>query len=122
MENCHTQNWRRGLIWGALLIVIGVLLILDNAGMIESGPFWHYWPFILAAFGISKIIGFERPKHIASGFWLIFLGFWLFASIEHVWGLAFYNSWPLILIGWGVTIIIKDFAKSYFARLETNHE
>lgn len=95
---------------------------MDNAGIIESGPFWHYWPFILVAFGINKIIGFERPKHIASGFWLTFLGFWLFASIEHVWDLAFYNSWPLVLIGWGVTIIIKDFAKSYFARLETNHE
>ena len=122
MENCSTHGWRNGIFWGGILILIGTLLILDNDGFIDSAPIWHYWPFILVAFGVNKIVGFRKPKHIASGFWLIFLGLWLFASIEHIWGLAFYNSWPLVLIGWGLTIIVKDLIKTYLGRLEAHHE
>jgi hypothetical protein len=38
---------------------------------------------------------------------LIFVAFWIFASLQHLWGLNFFNSWPMILIAMGVSVIFK---------------
>lgn len=122
MDCYNTHDRRRALLWGIFLIAIGGLLMMDRFGVFESEPWWRYAPLILVLFGINRIISSKKAKHLADGFWQIFLGFWLFASLVHLWGLSFHNSWPFLLIAWGVSIIVKSFAKTRFARLEANHE
>lgn len=123
MENYPAYARRKGLLWGVVLITIGLALILDyHFGIIDSDAWWRYTPLILVVFGVNKIADFKKPRHLADGFWLIFLGLWLCASMVHWWGLSFHNSWPIVLIGWGLTIIIKSFVKTHFVRVEAHHE
>lgn len=110
--SCRSNYHRRsGYLWGILLIAIGVLFLMDNFHWIETGPYWRYWPFLLVVFGVNKMVGFEKPGHIADGIGLIGWGFWLYACLEHVWGMSFLNSWPLVLIGVGLNIILKSILK-----------
>jgi hypothetical protein len=45
----------RGIFWGLLLLVVGVLIILHNLGYI-SGSIWRWWPIILIVVGLKKLI------------------------------------------------------------------
>ena len=41
------------MLFGLVLVIIGVLLLLQNIGLIE-GNFWNYlWPIIIILLGIS---------------------------------------------------------------------
>lgn len=41
---------------GVVLILIGLLLLLQNLGILQWGSLWKFWPVILIAVGISMIM------------------------------------------------------------------
>ncbi len=104
---------RKNLIWGIALIVVGSVLLMDRMNIIESDMVWHFWPVIVGLFGLNKIISARKPMHIVKGSFLIFLAFWIYVSIEHLWGLSFRTSWPIILIACGITSIAGALIKSH---------
>jgi membrane-bound ClpP family serine protease len=60
----HTHHDR--FLWGAILIIIGVLFLLDNLGY-SIGGIEKWWPLILVIIGIRllfkpKIRGFNSEK------------------------------------------------------------
>jgi hypothetical protein len=103
----HRRNsWYNGeVILGIALLVLGILFFMDNAEIIDMGPVWNYWPFVLVALGAGKFLNADGTKQRIEGAWLAFIGLWLFVSMNHVLGLSFSNSWPLLVIAWGVTIL-----------------
>ena len=52
------------LFWGVLFLLIGGLILLNNLGLIdvEWVAIWRLWPLILIFWGLSLIVGKERPK------------------------------------------------------------
>jgi hypothetical protein len=110
-----SYEWRRQLVWGLLLIGLGVAIFLDRLDLFEVDELWHYWPLILVVIGVNKMIGFPTAKHFTSGLWLVFIGVWLFATFENLFGLTIYNSWPILIIAWGVTLILEPAIQKRFA-------
>lgn len=52
-----------GIIWGALLIVMGVLFLLNSLGILAVNVWMLLWPFALILFGLSLLISaFGRRK------------------------------------------------------------
>jgi predicted membrane protein len=43
------------LLWGAIIAVIGIVLLLDNLGIISASQVFRFWPMILVAAGIINI-------------------------------------------------------------------
>ena len=115
MSTDKSYEWRRQLVWGLLLIGLGVAIFLDRLDLFEVDELWHYWPLILVVIGVNKMIGFPTAKHFTSGLWLVFIGVWLFATFENLFGLTMYNSWPILIIGWGVTLILEPAIQKRFA-------
>ncbi len=111
MNTFSSHQVRSHLIFGALFIVLGIALFMDRFDMINVGPVWRYWPFLLVLFGINKMYPFSHPRRILKGIWLVFLGLWLYVSIEHVWGLEFRDTWPMLIIAWGIGLVAKSFFK-----------
>ena len=104
----HEQNKHRGsLIFGALIILAGALLLLANFGFLSLHPYWQYWPLILVALALSKIAFPQKRKDFAEGVWLLTLGVWLQLSILRLYGLTFANSWPILLVGFGIHMMLK---------------
>lgn len=96
------------LFLGMLLIGIGLLFLADNFYYLDIGPIWRYWPFILVLIGVQHLFTSRDRDGIGSGVWFIFIGLWLFVSLNHVWGLGFGDSWPFLIIAWGVSTIWKS--------------
>jgi hypothetical protein len=122
VNNNHSYHWRKQLMWGLLLIGLGGAFLLDQVGLVEIVEIWHYWPLILVVIGINKMIGFPTAADFTGGLWTMFIGVWLFANFEHMFGLNFYNSWPYLIIAWGVTLILKPFIRERFAVNTTARE
>lgn len=123
MGTNSSYEWRRQLMWGVVLVFFGVTIFLDQMGLVEMHGIWHYWPLLLVVFGINKMIGYPTPKHFTSGLWMVFMGLWLFAVFEHLFGLTFRNSWPFVIIASGVSMILEPFIKKRFApNEEAGHE
>ena len=94
---------RSQLVFGVLLITVGVLLLFDHAGAIDAWQvFSTGWPTILLLAGAAQVL--TRPRNLLGGAVLAGLGVALFA-----WTLGYVTSlavlWPLLLIALGVWLM-----------------
>ncbi len=46
---------------GAIVVAIGCLLLLDNLGIVRFHDVWRYWPALVVAFGVSRIVDSREP-------------------------------------------------------------
>jgi hypothetical protein len=106
MTDTKTPDLQK-LMWGAVLIVIGVLFTLGNLGY-GIGSLWQYSPLILVAIGIGKIVQPDEKHDRASGLTWVLLGLWLLANFLGLFGLRFRSSWPLLLIIFGLEIVVRS--------------
>jgi hypothetical protein len=119
MKHETSRRFRSHFLLGLLAIAVGVLLLLERSDILEMGFVRHYWPFLLVLFGIGRIIEVPNPETVIKGFWLVFIGIWLYISINHLWGLSFDNFWPMVIIFCGVSLILKNlFRESIPCRLK----
>lgn len=114
MSTGKSYEWRRQVMWGVVLIMVGITVFLHQMDLIELNGIRHYWPLILVVFGINKMVGYPTAKHFSSGLWLVFIGLWLFACFEHFFGMTFRNSWPIIIVASGVSMIIEPLIQKRF--------
>lgn len=119
MSNASSSyEWRKQLMWGLVLVIVGVTFALDQMDVIDIRGVWHYWPLLIVISGINKMIGYPTAKHFSSGLWMVFIGLWLFAVLDHMFGLTFRNSWPFLIIACGVSMIIEPIIKKRFPSYE----
>ena len=86
-----------------MLILLGLAFLLMNMGIFEHVHFWHFWPLILVFIGLGKLLQPNLGKDRWDGLWLVLLGAWFLMVTLHMYGLTYRNSWPVVLIIWGLT-------------------
>jgi hypothetical protein len=101
---------------GIILVLFGTVMLLNQLEIISMYDLhiysiWQLWPFIFVVIGIGKLADAPSLSHIGKGIWLIFLGLWLYVSINHVYGLGFGETWPAMLIAWGISMMWDSFTK-----------
>ena len=107
-------EWRRQLVWGVVIIVVGLTLVLDRMDIVELGTVWHYWPLIIVVTGMNKLVGYPSARHFSDGIWTILVGLWMFAVVEGMFGLTWSNSWPLLIIAFGIKLVIEPLVWARF--------
>ncbi len=104
---------------GFFLLALGLLFLLDKLSVMEVGSIWSFWPFIIVIIGIQKLVTADAIDKVGSGLWMVFIGLWFYVSIEHLWGIGFSESWPALLIAWGIGMIWRSFGRPWpFLRKE----
>ena len=114
MDTEQNYTTRKQIMWGLVLIALGVIFLLDRMNMVEAESLWHYWPLVMVVAGINQTIGYPSARQFRNGLWTIFTGLWLFAVFENLFGLTFRNSWPLFLLMWGVLMVLTPFFNRRF--------
>jgi hypothetical protein len=90
------------VLFGSLLVILGLVFIMRNVGIIEHVPLSRFWPVILILIGLGKLIQAESGKARWDGLWLVLLGVWFQSVTLHFFDMTYRNSWPLLLIIWGI--------------------
>lgn len=113
-SSSHHNPRTKGLLFGLLLVVAGLLFLSFNFGWIDPAlkPVLFSWPMLFVVFGI---MGFSRRNYLISLFWLILGCFFLIPRIvtaypESIQGVDSdfaHTFWPLLLILFGIGFILK---------------
>lgn len=109
---------RKQIMWGIVLIAVGLVFLLDRMDLVDLRSVWHYWPLLIVAAGINQTIGYPSAKEFSNGLWTVFIGLWLFAVFEGILGLTFRNSWPLFLLMWGLQLLLSPLINRRFPHLK----
>ena len=102
----NKRHGRKRILWGLVLVALGVLFLVRQYTDIELSMLWRFWPLYLLVSGLIDVLSATRWKHIAEGLGQIVAGTWFFACLEQLWGCTFSNSWPVLLIGFGLTVVL----------------
>jgi hypothetical protein len=75
------------LFWGVLLVLIGGLFLLSNLGVlnVDWTTVWRLWPMILVFWGLSILVGKQRPPWYAILLMIILMVFMVAAFAATQW-------------------------------------
>src|SRR5688572_22303686 len=91
-----------GLVGGGILMLLGTLFLLDQLDLYEFRRIWTWWALFPLGFGLARLAGAEDHAQRRSGAWLTVMGAWMLINTQGWFGFTWRNSWPLLLIAFGV--------------------
>ena len=97
-----------GAVIGLMIVGLGVVLFVDQTGLLGWRPSWSLWPFLIIGIGLARFVT-PRPDGRREGGWLIFVGVWLLLNEMRI--LRYRDSWPLFLVAIGVHTMWKAIAR-----------
>jgi predicted membrane protein len=102
------RSGRGGLVLGLILAGIGVLLLLQNLGVLYIDDLWEYWPVILILLGVSRA---ATACSWGSRIWggaVAFAGvIFLLGNLGIIHGNVWNFFWPAILICVGLGMLAR---------------
>lgn len=110
----HCQS---GLIPGLILVGIGALFFLNNLHIIYIREWLAYWPVILIAAGVVKLVDSTFSGGRIAGGVLFGLGVVFLAQSLGFLEIRMHDLWPLVLIGLGILLLFQR-AEGWHAKLQ----
>jgi predicted membrane protein len=95
-----------GVVVGGVIVAIGVVLLLDNMGIIRAHDFWRFWPLGLVALGLARMTE-ARPAALIWGGFIAVVGVLIFLDTLDVILFNFNLIWPLAVILFGISMLWK---------------
>jgi hypothetical protein len=96
---------RKGdIVIGATLILAGIAVVLDRAGVFHWRDQWTLWPLILGGIGLARLLQ-SVPGQPKQGLLFLTAAAWLVLG-EGGW-VSLEESWPLIVIAFGLIVALN---------------
>jgi predicted membrane protein len=103
-----------GIFFGAIVVAVGCLLLLDNLGIVRFHDIWQYWPVLLVAFGVSRIVDSRTPSGYVCGGIVALIGAFLLLDTLDIIVFNFAVVWPLLLIAFGISVLVRALERNRF--------
>jgi len=121
LNGCEWCEGRHGL-WGAFALGLGVfgvglILILDNFGLIDAGVVAPYWPALLLLVGGSHLVPPTSVRRSGWGLSLIAIGAIMLLHNLGVIEAGIEVLWPVVLVILGASLLLR-FVLRRLRRLE----
>jgi cell wall-active antibiotic response 4TMS protein YvqF len=91
-----------GLIAGLSMIAVGAAFLLDRLDVVELEDLWHHWPWLLIVIGVVQVVRGRDWRSRRGGISTLIVGAWLLISVNELFDLSWHDSWPLLLVGFGL--------------------
>jgi len=97
---------------GLIVLTLGALMLIERHNAWRFDAMQFFPGMVLVLIGVVRLLWGDnqcrRGGASRGGFWLVFVGVWLIGSQSHLFGMTFRNSWPLLIVGWGVLIVVRE--------------
>jgi predicted membrane protein len=97
------------LFLGLVVIALGALWTLDNLDILDSEPILRWWPLLIVAVGLGKMLGVGTTRNTAAGTVLLIVGAWLLAGGLGAHWVDLSLLWPVVLVVIGVNLVIRSY-------------
>ena len=113
MTNDGTHGIHAGRVASGLVILaLGALMLMDRHDVFHRDTMRFFPGVVLIVLGAVRLLWDDSPRRGKrggyGGVWLVLVGGWLIVSESHVLGLTYHDSWPLLIIGAGVLIVVRE--------------
>ena len=117
---------RRGptaqVVFGVMIVILGVLFTLDNLDLIHAGDYLRYWPAGLVAVGLLKIYHAARDGHgWFGGLAFILIGAWMLLNGVLYFRINARELFPLLLVLLGTYMVWRGFGGQRRERSSDGH-
>jgi predicted membrane protein len=96
-----------GIIFGTIVILVGLGFLLDNMGIVDFREFWKFWPVLLIAYGASRILACRAVTGVIWGGAVALIGALLLLDNLDILFFRFDYIWPLIIIAFGLSLLAR---------------
>lgn len=103
-----------GFFAGAIVVAVGLLLLLDNMGIVRFRDIWQYWPVLLIVWGVSHILTGHNAFCYAWGGVIALIGALFLLNNLDIMVFNFHLIWPLIIIAVGVGLLLHAFERQQY--------
>lgn len=95
------------LVFGLLVIAVGVLFTLDNLNIVDGGEYiYQYWPVGLIALGVARMIESHlRGGSLLTGGIFAVVGTWFLLDHLDLVEASLLDIWPILLVVVGCIIV-----------------
>jgi predicted membrane protein len=104
-DNPQAQRDLTRLIIGLTIIAAGILFTLDNLRIVDVEDFFSYWPVILVAIGVARLVQTGSWTGFGWSLLLIVAGLWLLGEHIGLISISIWRFWPLVLVLIGANLI-----------------
>ena len=87
---------------GLVLLAVGLVFLLDNLDLVESGTILRFWPLILLVAGLKNLIAAQDRGSAVSGTLLDAVGALLLLNALNLIDVDLRDFWPVILVPIGI--------------------
>jgi hypothetical protein len=103
---------RKGnLVIGTMLVLVGLWIALERAGVLHWTGMWSLWPLILGGWGLAKFVQ-TPPGEPKEGLVLMTAAAWLLVSEAGYIDLS--DSWPILVIAVGLIIAFNGGRRRWY--------
>jgi hypothetical protein len=102
MTDCETP--KGNIVIGAMLVLTGVAIVLDRAGVTHWRDNWTLWPLVLGGIGLARLVE-SRAGEPKQG--LLFLTAAVWILLSEVGWLSLADSWPIVVIMLGLIVALN---------------
>jgi predicted membrane protein len=114
MSRRQYRSGTHGLFFGAIVVAVGCLLLLDNLGIVRFHDIWQYWPVLLVAYGVSRIVDSRTPSGYVWGGVLALIGAFLLLDTLDIIVFNLAVVWPLLLIAFGISVLVRALERNRY--------
>lgn len=100
------------VIFGLVVIALGIVFTLDNLGLMNASEVLRAWPVLLIGYGVMRITGFSGRQNLVSGIIFSGIGTWLLLHNYDLIALDPWDLWPLLLVLLGISMVMGSLARS----------
>ena len=93
------------ILFGAALMVIGVIFLMDRLDVLGFQRLAAYWPVVLVAYGLTRIMMPSRPGAEVGGLWIALFGWLLLLDRMDIAPMR--ESWPVFIIVGGLMVVFR---------------
>jgi hypothetical protein len=102
-EQQTSEAWIPALV----LVAVGSIFLLNNLQIVRFREILQYWPVILIAVGLFRLVDSTHTNDRTVGGVLVLLGGFLLAGSLGLYILNWNTLWPLLLIGAGLLMLMQ---------------
>jgi len=94
------------LMFGLMIILLGVVFTLDNLDIADARTYLQYWPAGLIAIGVAKVLEARTGQGSSlGGLFFIGVGSWMLLDTLDIINVSLRDFWPLLLVMVGGMIV-----------------
>ena len=102
-----------GVVFSVAIIAVGALFLLDNLGIVRFHDVARWWPAILIALGVVRLVDSHGTVSMIWGGLLAGIGALLLLDNLDLIVFDWRIVWPAILIGWGILMLFRTTQRSH---------